>query len=264
MITYEKTRSDNLDYLYRQYDENLSFQSHFHDSFEFIYVFEGEIQITIGDKTYTLHKKEGLLILPNQVHSYQSQRHSKTFIIIFASGYIYQYYKTALAYCSIDPILNLEEQEDLILDLQEAEDNYLLKSRFYYLVYLYNKTKLEKRTDDIGTITQRLLAYIEENYKRKISLKTISRDLGYNYNYLSTLFNQRMQTNFQDFLNEYRINRFCLLLKEDHKTPIHELATEVGYTSLRSFHRNFRHYKKTTPKEYRLNLTKELEEKKPH
>lgn len=256
MITYEKKRSDNLDYLYRQLDEDLTFQSHFHDSFEFIYVFEGEIRITINEKTYSLHEREGLLILPNQVHSYKTDKHSKTFLIIFASGYVYQYYKTSLAYCSKEPILDLTGKQDLIQDLIQGSDTYLLKSRFYYLVYLYNQTKKEQRTDDIGTITQRLLSYIEENYQKKISLKNIAEDLGYNYNYLSTIFNERMQTNFQDFLNEYRINCFCLLLNEDHKTPIHELAMKVGYTSLRSFHRNFRHYKKTTPKEYRMNLIK--------
>ena len=254
MITYEKNRSLISDYYYRQYDTNLNFEQHFHDSFEFIYVVSGSISITISDKEYEVKEKKGLLILPNQIHSYKTDKESKTFIFIFSSSYVAKYYKTSLLYCAKNPILDISGRESLINDLQNIDDPFLFKSNLYYLVYLYSNQEMIERKDDFGTISKAMISYIDENYSSKISLKNIADNLGYNYHYLSSLFNNSINCNFQSFINEYRINKFCELLIDDHDSPINELAFKVGYTSLRTFNRNFFHIKKCTPKEYRINL----------
>ena len=72
MIAYENHRSSSINYLYRQYDTDFEFGLHFHDSFEFVYVFEGEITITIEKEKYNIKSGEGLLILPNQIHSFNN------------------------------------------------------------------------------------------------------------------------------------------------------------------------------------------------
>ena len=107
MITYEKHRSA-INYLYRQYDENLQFHSHFHESFELIYVYEGEISVVIEKEIYTIKKGQCLLIMPNQIHSYFTKKYSKTFILIFAYSYVATFYKYSLLYCSKKPYFNLE------------------------------------------------------------------------------------------------------------------------------------------------------------
>ena len=56
MIEYEKHHSSSINYIYKQYDTNLEFGSHFHDSFELIYVFEGEIIVFIEKEKYNLKK----------------------------------------------------------------------------------------------------------------------------------------------------------------------------------------------------------------
>ena len=119
---------------------------------------------------------------------------------------------------------------------------------------MYAKKELIERKDDFGTISKAMISYIDDNYQSKISLRIIADNLGYNYHYLSSLFNNSINCNFQSFINEYRINKFCELLIDDYTTPINELAFKVGYTSLRTFNRNFFHLKKCTPKEYRINL----------
>ena len=87
MITYEKNRSLINDYYYRQLDTNLNFDLHFHDSFEFIYVKSGSITITISNKEFEVTKNKGLLILPNQIHSYKTKDESNTYIFIFCGKF---------------------------------------------------------------------------------------------------------------------------------------------------------------------------------
>ena len=40
-VSFEEGRSNRVNYLYHQDDVNLTFSAHFHDSFEFLYCYEG-------------------------------------------------------------------------------------------------------------------------------------------------------------------------------------------------------------------------------
>lgn len=256
MIAYEKHHS-SINYLYRQYDENLQFHSHFHDSFELIYVYEGEISVVIEKETYKIKKGQCLFILPNQIHSYYTENYSKTFILIFASSYVAKYYKYSLLYCSKKPYFYLEDDGKILNYLQKDEDIYLQKSILYYLVYLYNRGESIPRDNKYNTLMQKILTYIDKNYHQKLSLKCLSLELGYDYHYLSGIINDGFGSNFLSYLNEYRINKICETMMDDSQTPINELAYNAGYSSLRTFNRNFIKYKKMTPIEYRQKLIHE-------
>ena len=257
MIAYENHRSSSINYLYRQYDTDFEFGSHFHDSFEFVYVFEGEIVVNIEKEKYNIKSGEGLLILPNQIHSFNTLKHSKTFILIFASSYVAKYYKQSLTYCSKKPYFSLKDKLDLVERLQHEENIFLLKSLLYYLVYLYTQSESIPRDVKYNTLMQHVLTYIEENYQRDITLKELSKALGYDYHYLSSIINNGLNSNFLAFLNEYRINKVCELMMDDSSTSISDLAYSCGYISLRTFNRNFLEIKKITPREYRQKLIHE-------
>ena len=55
---------------------------------------------------------------------------------------------------------------------------------------------------------------------------------------------------FIDYLNQYRLNNACRLLENSEQSVL-ECALSSGYTSLRSFNRNFRNRYQTTPQQYR-------------
>ncbi len=257
MIAYENHRSSSINYLYRQYDTDFEFGLHFHDSFEFVYVFEGEITITIEKEKYNIKSGEGLLILPNQIHSFNTLKHSKTFILIFASSYVAKYYKQSLTYCSKKPYFSLKGENELVERLQQTDNIFLLKSLLYYLVYLYTQSESIPRDVKYNTLMQHVLTYIEENYQHEITLKGLAKKLGYDYHYLSSIINTGLNSNFLSFLNGYRINKVCELMMDDSTTPISNLAYNCGYTSLRTFNRNFIEIKKVTPSEYRQKLIHE-------
>jgi AraC-like DNA-binding protein len=67
--------------------------------------------------------------------------------------------------------------------------------------------------------------------------KVINKELGYR--------------NFNEFINEYRINEAALRLLAEPDTPISNIALDVGYRTLSSFNRAFRKEKETTPTAYR-------------
>lgn len=91
---------------------------------------------------------------------------------------------------------------------------------------------------------------INENYKNKISLKTVADHLHTNPSYLSSLFKQEMGVTFTDYLNQVRINRSCELLANTSLSLI-DVSFQSGFDGQSYFTKVFRKIKGTTPKDYR-------------
>ena len=66
-----------------------------------------------------------------------------------------------------------------------------------------------------------------------------------------------MNTSFQDFINQYRVEEFINRLENDqndHFTLL-AIATEVGFNSKSSFNATFKKFKGLTPTEYKKRLS---------
>ena len=85
--------------------------------------------------------------------------------------------------------------------------------------------------------------------------------LGRSAHTLSYLFNQHLNRNYYDYINDYRIEEFKRLINEDEysKYTLSALAELCGFSSRASF---FRYFKKTTgitPNEYIRSIGKNNE-----
>ncbi len=96
---------------------------------------------------------------------------------------------------------------------------------------------------------------ISENYKHKISLKTIADHLHTNPSYLSTLFKQEMGTTFTGYLNQVRISRSCELLADSNLSLI-DISMQCGFDGQSYFTKVFRKIKGLTPKDYRKSCSR--------
>ncbi len=93
---------------------------------------------------------------------------------------------------------------------------------------------------------------IYENYKNKISLKTVAENLYTNPSYLSMLFKQEMGITFTDYLNQIRINQSCELLAKTNFNLI-DISIMSGFDDQSYFSKVFKKLKGVTPKDYRKN-----------
>ncbi|HRG76312.1 MAG TPA: AraC family transcriptional regulator, partial [Leptospiraceae bacterium] len=88
------------------------------------------------------------------------------------------------------------------------------------------------------------------------TLKNISEKINIPEYKLRKFINVELKfNNFQHFINFYRIEEACRLLKsqEYEKIPISRIALMVGYNSIATFNRVFKEVKNASPGEYRLN-----------
>lgn len=88
------------------------------------------------------------------------------------------------------------------------------------------------------------------NVYRNISLDDVVRHVGMNKSAFCTFFKQTIGKTFITYLNEYRIELACQLLKQDN-ISISEICYHVGFTDIPYFNRVFKKYKGCSPSQYR-------------
>jgi AraC-like DNA-binding protein len=88
--------------------------------------------------------------------------------------------------------------------------------------------------------------------QEKLTLRDLAVELGLPEYKVRRVINKELgYRNFNEFINEYRINEAALRLLAEPETPISNIALDVGYRTLSSFNRAFRKEKETTPTAYR-------------
>ena len=88
MLLYETDHSQKREYMVMHATTNLNFQNHLHRSFELIMVLHGSVTMTVEHQTLTLGDGDLALILPNQVHSFETPETSTVLVAVFALEYV--------------------------------------------------------------------------------------------------------------------------------------------------------------------------------
>lgn len=99
-------------------------------------------------------------------------------------------------------------------------------------------------------IIDSIVHYIKHNYMNNIKLETIAPLFGYNSSYLGKIFNKKMGTSFNSYVDSVRIEESKKLL-EHESLKVYEIAERVGYQNVDYFHMKFKKYMGMSPAEYR-------------
>jgi AraC-like DNA-binding protein len=135
-------------------------------------------------------------------------------------------------------------QPDMFLNLNEKDD--------HPKGFLLN----EKKVKDI---LNRVLDYMKKEkpyLNSELTLNELAKRLGLSPRLLSIIINQKLNQNFFDFINRYRVEEAKkLLVNPDYqKYTILSIAFDAGFNSKSSFNLAFKRYENATPSQFR-NLT---------
>ena len=95
---------------------------------------------------------------------------------------------------------------------------------------------------------------LEKKFRGDCSVGALAHQVGYSEDYLSRYFMHAVGMSYHSYVIQYRLGQACHLLRNTDE-PILQCAMDSGFTSLRSFNRNFSLYISMTPTEYRENQT---------
>lgn len=121
----------------------------------------------------------------------------------------------------------------------------------------YKKSGLSKEAAD--TYLKKLHEVMDKNkpyLDSKLSLADLSGMVGISSHNLSEVINTKLNQNFYDFVNSYRIEEVKKLIEDDKEAKYNllSLALEAGFSSKSSFNNTFKRITGLTPSQFREEL----------
>lgn len=239
------------EYITVERKNNFSFPPHIHQCFEIILLRAGQMQVTVDNQPYTLQKNEAVLIFPNQLHAIESQESEHTLCIF--SPEVVKAFSTKLRDClpENNKFTLSEQTVELFEQLTEQGSEFFKKGVLYLICDQFDRNAAyKKQARDKHNLLQKMFMFVDRNFSSDCSLSGLADELGYNYSYLSRHFKKAVGLSFNAYVNNYRLNHACYLLRNSVDSVL-QCAYDSGFISLRSFNLNFKKFYGVTPQEYR-------------
>ena len=248
-------------------------QPHSHDFFHLAYVCSGHLIFHADGVDYPLSDGSAILLPPGVVHAIPEDTHN------LCTQY-------EVMFSILDPELQFLLNTKKVLVLHGASH---LENLFSYIRTHYNsvdslcascvdsflctilfsllagKTNSEfefaRYVDSSGysTLVQSIICHVEEASSEKYDLSSLALSLGFNKNYLCTVFRRETGITISEYINYHRIRKMLITLQYNgynKEAPIHDLADKFGYANASYFNRVFKKYTGMTPTEFINALSK--------
>ena len=218
-----------------------NYPPHFHQNIELCILLSGEQHLRVGGKeihatapsitvfdSYTVHsydKGDGdyiALIIPyDMLAKFNLLRKGKVFEKI--------YIQDAELVNDVTNIVNKY--------LHNNSDDYLLSSgaNLVMSIILEHCKLIDAENKGEDELINRMLTYIQNNYKENISLKSASRALGYAEGHLSRVFHKYISESFPYYVNRLRLEYVQSRL--DGEQNVTKLIFDAGFRSVQTYYR---------------------------
>ncbi|HMS42275.1 MAG TPA: helix-turn-helix domain-containing protein [Pyrinomonadaceae bacterium] len=114
---------------------------------------------------------------------------------------------------------------------------------------LLTEKELQSLKNKLQGLMQNEKLYLEPN----LTLTDLSKNLGVNSSILSYVINNGFGKNFNDFINEFRIEEVKNKLKTANDSTLLGIAFDCGFNSKATFNRAFKKFTGFSPKEFQEN-----------
>lgn len=101
---------------------------------------------------------------------------------------------------------------------------------------------------------QKIFTYVENVYYNEINIKDVARITGLSVPSFCNFFKKATNITFSEFVNQYRIQRACLLLHEDKS--IAEVCFECGFNNVTYFNKVFKQIMNKTPRQFKKSVSR--------
>jgi YesN/AraC family two-component response regulator len=155
----------------------------------------------------------------------------------FTSGGMDEYAALSEAGSLLNSISTAADRKEVLILLESFFNRFNLISR-----------QSPKNSDDL--LIEKATTYLESHISEDLTRESVARAVGISPSHFSRLIREKKGRTFTDLLNQYRIERACVLLVRSSNTLAH-IANETGFCDQSYFSKVFRKYKDMSPAKYR-------------
>ena len=253
-VVHEMIRYDHMRHINVYISKVRFLKEHMHGSFELSFVLEGNAQFSQGAKTRTVHPGDIILTNPYEPHSYVARPDAP---LVLLTMHIHKLFLRRYVDCVPKLIfdsgrienLSKEDYDALVQLLIQTAQAYFESDLFRqfdalgYATILLGKLvsvldwTLEEKLDSSEkelqkNRVQRLISYIDENYRQKITLSTLADMEGITTTYMSHFFKKAFGVSFQTYLSTQRLEK-ALVLMHDKSLSMVDICMNCGFSDSR-------------------------------
>lgn len=271
--TYNKpNRNINL----KQYVYTIgSYHYNWHSDLELLLILNGEVEVCTDGVSRILETDDMILINSNIGHATLARKPDSIAMVIHIDPILLKDYYENVEFLSVDLWSTRETRNkkpfvliraylsEMILSCNNEgpEQKLLFESSFYSLLHTivshFPPKKIQSATFMINQkkfdAINKMIKYINKNYKKKITLNRLAKESGYNSSYVSQLFKSYLAINFYDYLTRIRLREATRELSQS-ENKILEIALENGFPDVKAFNSAFKENFDKSPTEYRAQL----------
>lgn len=255
---------------------NTSFDNHFHNAYEVMYITGGSIRVKIDGKEYTAGKNS--LIFFGNLEEHMAvileepfQRYYATISILQADRMVNEPILMSLlknrptGFCHVADVTEIASSvtnffESLIFETekQEAFSNELCAcylKKFLIDLYRYQKKIFPQIDNHMNALIYEIQRYIDTNFDQPIRIEELAKAFYVDLFYLSHCFKQQTGYSPKQYLMKSRLSQAKEQLVHTENS-VTEIAFKCGFSDVNNFIRTFKADTGMTPNRYRKIIDK--------
>lgn len=242
---------------------NSGIKPHQHDYYHMFVVRQGPLDFIINDDIYQLEDGEALLAKPGVIHGMADVKihMGRVYEVKFTtrSPALKNLLESIPAKLPSTPFVDVLIQELVAeSDLQEPStpafvSDYLLSLINFYSRHYGKPENHETSTIDttgFSKVSKEIVQYLEANYAREIPLQEIADTVGFNKNYICSVFKRDSGMTIGNCQTAIRIRKAAEMISFSDMNLV-QVASATGFTNLSHFNRIFKKVVGIPPGQYR-------------
>jgi AraC-like DNA-binding protein len=255
-----------------------SYHYNWHNDVELLLVLNGEVEISTNGVSRILEPDDMVLINSNMGHATLARKPDSIAMVIHIDPTFLKEYYENVEFLTFDLWSTKETRDNKVFVLiraylselmycgnkKEPQQKLLFESSFYSLLHTVISNFPPKEIQSAAFMLNqkkfnaidKMMKYINKNYKKKITLDRLAKESGYNSSYVSQVFKSYLGINFYDYLTRVRLREATRELSQT-ENKILDIALEHGFPDMKAFNSTFKENFGKSPKEYRSQLNSE-------
>ena len=225
------------------------FKKHMHDFYELIFFVHGDVDYMIESKSKKLVSNDIILIPAGLLHygvaniEVEYERYVLKFPLRLINDTLAKEIQDFTCFSGNYPAL-----KELFIKLDSIYNNYSDEHKYILMVntlseILINMQNKSKVSDELigvyhNPVVSKVIAYINENIKKNITLTDICNDLNFSRAHISNEFSRVMKIPVMTYIRYKKIIAAHQKILEGN-VKINEVAYEYGFEEYSTFYRNY-------------------------
>ncbi len=240
---------------FRIYD-HLSCPVHINSDTEFVYVESGSLKLEYEQTDIVLEPGSMAHIMPYHLHGFNAEQGAQIWVIMFPYSIADEFLKN-YGSCDFSSIV-FKPSSELITYLKTVytnpyHDPFMQTGLYNCLVSEYTSSvSFFKRQNTRVSTVQNIMKYLLRSVYSAddVSVEMIAKEVGETPQNVRNILKKYIGISLSEFITNLRLQR-ALTLLHDTDLSITEIAYQSGFSSIRTFNRNFKRVYKSSPKENR-------------